>query len=105
MQECAAPWRGRVSRQASLPGRAGIMTTNSHHCAGPHDEPARRSSRVHEKVKVPRASPMPRLISSRGPVYDFLRNGRPVRLFTPTLRPFGISSHGLPDLGFLLLKK
>ena len=40
-------------------------------------------------------------------VYAFRRNGRPVRLFTPTFRPFGSvsSGHGFPLFGFLLLKK
>src|SRR5205823_976673 len=35
----------------------------------------------------------------------FRKNGRPVRLFTPTLRFLGISSIGLPLFGFRLLKK
>src|SRR2546422_332074 len=42
---------------------------------------------------------------SRDWTQPFRRNGRPVRLFTPTFRFFGISSIGLPLFGFRLLKK
>src|SRR6266540_578116 len=42
---------------------------------------------------------------SREWTQPFRRNGRPVRLFTPIFRFFGISSIGLPLFGFRLLKK
>ena len=42
--------------------------------------------------------------SAREGRYFFFRNGRPVRLFTMTFLPGGISV-GFPDFGFFLLKK
>src|SRR5437773_7599050 len=39
-----------------------------------------------------------------GRTQPFRKNGRPVRLFTPTLRFLGISSIGLPLFGFRLLR-
>src|SRR2546427_10568714 len=42
---------------------------------------------------------------SREGTQPFRRNGRAVRLFTPTFRFFGISSIGLPLFGFCVAKK
>src|SRR5437879_13183885 len=69
----------------------------------------RRSSILEEQVNEERGrGPPPFCLGgwrSRGWTQPLRRNGRPVRLFTPIFRFFGISSIGLPLFGFRLLKK